>query len=131
VSRSKARRGELRIPAPIGYVWHREIGLGLDSNHRVQEVTRRIFQGFRKLGSARQVHLALKVEGVHFPRPSDGKRMTAFDWTSIGYCNVISLLKNRFYAGAYAYSKSVNRTAIVDGRGPTDTIVLSRTARSC
>jgi hypothetical protein len=115
-ARSKARRGELRIPVPIGYVWHREIGLGLDPDHRVQEVTRRIFQGFRELGSARQVHLALKVEGVHFPRPSDGKRMTAFDWTPIRYRNVISLLKNPFYAGAYAYGKSVNRTEIVDGR---------------
>ena len=115
-ARSKARRGELRIPVPIGYVWHREIGLGLDPDHRVQEVTRRIFQGFRELGSARQVHLALKVEGVHFPRPSDGKRMTAFDWTPIRYRNVISLLKNPFYAGAYAYGKTVNRTEIVDGR---------------
>ena len=115
-ARSKARRGELRIPVPIGYVWHREIGLGLDPDHRVQEVTRRIFQGFRELGSAGQVHLALKVEGVHFPRPSDGKRMTAFDWTPIRYRNVISLLKNRFYAGEYAYGKTVNRTEIVDGR---------------
>ena len=115
-ARSKARRGELRIPVPIGYVWHREIGLGLDPDHRVQEVTRGIFQRFRELGSARQVHLALKVEEVHFPRPSDGKRMTAFDWTPIRYRNVISVLKNPFYAGAYAYGKSVNRTEIVDGR---------------
>jgi DNA invertase Pin-like site-specific DNA recombinase len=51
-ARSKARRGELRIPVPIGYVWHRAIGLGLDPDRRVQEVTRRIFQGFRELGSA-------------------------------------------------------------------------------
>jgi len=115
-ARSKARRGELRIPVPIGYVWHREIGLGLDPDHRVQEVTRGIFQRFRELGSARQVHLALKAEGVHFPRPSDGKRMTAFDWSPIRYRNVISLLKNPFHAGAYAYGKSVNRTEIVDGR---------------
>lgn len=114
--RSKARRGELRIPVPIGYVWHREIGLGLDPDRRVQEVTRGIFQRFRELGSARQVHLALKADGVHFPRPSDGKRMTAFDWMPIRYRNVISLLKNPFHAGAYAYGKSVNRTEIVDGR---------------
>src|SRR6201995_1517385 len=60
-ARSKARRGELRIPVPIGYVWHREIGLGLDPDRRVQEVTRGVFQRFRELGSARQVHLALKV----------------------------------------------------------------------
>jgi DNA invertase Pin-like site-specific DNA recombinase len=29
-ARAKARRGELRISVPIGYVWHREIGLGFD-----------------------------------------------------------------------------------------------------
>jgi hypothetical protein len=115
-ARSKARRGELRIPVPVGYVWHREIGLGLDPDCRVPEVIRGIFQRFRELGSARQVHLALKAEQVHFPRPSDGKRMTAFDWTPIRYRNVISVLKNPFYAGAYAYGKSVNRTQIVDGR---------------
>src|ERR1700755_3695387 len=53
-ARSKARRGELRIAVPIGYIWHREIGLGLDPDCRVQEVTRQIFQRFRELGSARQ-----------------------------------------------------------------------------
>jgi DNA invertase Pin-like site-specific DNA recombinase len=115
-ARSKARRGELGIPVPIGYVWHREIGLGLDPDRRVQAVTRGIFQRFRELGSARQVHLALKAEAVHFPRPSDGKRMTAFDWTPIRYRNVISVLKTPFHAGAYAYGTSVNRTQIVDGR---------------
>jgi DNA invertase Pin-like site-specific DNA recombinase len=115
-ARSKARRGELRIPVPIGYIWHREIGLGFDPDRRVQGVTRGIFQRFRELGSARQVHLALKAEQMHFPRPSDGKRMTTFDWTPIRYRNVISVLKNPFYAGVYAYGKTVNRTQIVDGR---------------
>src|ERR1700681_1675569 len=80
-ARSKARRGELRIPPPIGYTWDRDVGLGLDPDRRLQEVIRLVFQKFRELGSARQVHLALKVEQLHFPRPSDGKRMTTFDWT--------------------------------------------------
>lgn len=30
-ARSKARRGELRISVPIGYIWHREVGLGFDA----------------------------------------------------------------------------------------------------
>ena len=119
-ARSKARRGELRISVPIGYVWHREIGLGLDPDLRVQEATRGIFSRFRQLGSARQVHLSLRAEQVHFPRPSDGKRMTSFDWTPIRYRNVISVLKNPFYAGAYAYGKSENRTADRRWPGPQD-----------
>ena len=42
--------------------------------------------------------------------------MTSFEWAPIRYRNVIAVLKNPFYAGAYAYGKSENRTAIVDGR---------------
>src|SRR6202167_2192397 len=115
-TRAKARRGELRISGPIGYISHREIGLGFDPDIRVQEAARSIFNRFRQLGSARQVHLSLKAEGVHFPRPSDGKRMISFEWAPIRYRNVISALKNPFYAGAYAYGKSENRTEIIEGR---------------
>lgn len=115
-ARAKARRGELRISVPIGYVWHRDVGLGFDPDIRLQQVIRLVFERFRQLGSARQTHLSLATEGVAFPRPSDGKRLTSFDWTPIRYRNVIGLLKNPFYAGAYAYGKSEKRIAIVDGR---------------
>ena len=115
-ARAKARRGELRISVPIGYVWHREIGLGFDPDLRLQEAIRLIFARFRKLGSARQVLLSMAAEQVHFPRPSDGKKLVSFDWTPIRYRNVISVLKNPFYAGVYVYGKSEKRTAIVDGR---------------
>jgi DNA invertase Pin-like site-specific DNA recombinase len=72
-ARAKARRGELRISVPIGYIWHREIGLGFDPDQRIQEVVRLIFARFRQLGSARQVLLSMLAEGIHFPRPSDGR----------------------------------------------------------
>ena len=115
-ARAKARRGELRISVPVGYLWHREIGLGFDPDLRLQEVIRLIFARFRELGSARQVLLSLRADGVHFPRPSDGKKLVTFEWTPIRYRNVITVLKNPFYAGAYAYGKSEKRTEIVDGR---------------
>jgi excisionase family DNA binding protein len=115
-ARAKARRGELRISVPIGYIWHREIGLGFDPDLRIQEVVRLIFARFRQLGSARQVFLSRIAEQVHFPRPSDGKKLVAFEWTPIRYRNVISVLKNPFYAGVYAYGKGEKRTEIVDGR---------------
>src|SRR4030088_821819 len=82
-ARSKARRGELRISVPIGYIWHREIGLGFDPDLRAQEAVRPIFSRFRQFGSARQAHLSLTAEEVHFPRPSDGKRMVSFEWAPI------------------------------------------------
>jgi hypothetical protein len=91
--RAKARRGELRISVPIGYVWHRELGLDFDPDQRLQEVIRLIFARFREIGSARQVFLALRAAQIHFPRPSDGRTLVSFDWTLIRYRNVISVLK--------------------------------------
>jgi excisionase family DNA binding protein len=115
-ARAKAHRGELRISVPIGYVWHREIGLGLDPDLRLQEAIRLIFARFRELGSARQVLQSLQADQFHFPRPSDGKKLIAFDWTPIRYRSIIAVLKNPFYAGVYAYGKSEKHTQIVDGR---------------
>src|SRR4051794_17039396 len=115
-ARAKARRGELRISVPIGYVWHRDLGLGFDPDLRIQEAIRQIFQRFQQLGSARSVHLAMAADQVHFPRPSDGQKLVTFDWAPIRYRNVISVLKNPFYAGAYAYGKSEKRIEIVEGR---------------
>jgi DNA invertase Pin-like site-specific DNA recombinase len=115
-ARSKAHRGELRLSVPFGYIWHREAGLGFDPDIRLQEVIRLIFARFRELGSARQVLLSMKAEQIHFPRPADEGRMTNFVWQPIRYRNVISVLKNPFYAGAYVYGKSEKRTSIVEGR---------------
>ncbi|MGC8520119.1 MAG: recombinase family protein [Steroidobacteraceae bacterium] len=115
-AQAKARRGELRINVPVGYVWHRESGPTFDPDVRLQEAIRLIFARFRQLGSARQVLLSLTAEKMHFPRPSDGKKLTRFEWTPLRYRNVISLLKNPFYAGAYVYGKSQKRSTVVDGR---------------
>ena len=115
-ARSKAERGELRISVPVGYLWHREHGLGFDPDLRLQQTIRLIFERFRQLGSARQTLLSLAADGVSFPRPSDGRRMTSFEWTPIRYRNVISILKNPFYAGAYVYGKSEKRVVMVEGR---------------
>src|SRR5438046_9551142 len=58
-ARAKARRGELRISVPIGYIWHPEMGLGLDPDRRIQEAVRLIFARFPQLGSAQPVFLSM------------------------------------------------------------------------
>jgi len=115
-AKAKAARGELRYTPPIGYIWDRDAGVLFDPDRRIQEVIRQIFSRFRDLGSARQVLLSMADESVHFPRPSDGVRLTSFEWRPIRYRNVISVLKNMFYAGVYAYGKTGRKTEIRDGR---------------
>jgi len=115
-ARAKARRGELRHTPPIGYLWDRDAGIMFDPDQRIQEVIRSIFTRFVELGSARQVLLSMADQGIHFPRPSDGVRLTSFEWRPIRYRNVIGILKNTFYAGVYAYGKTGRKTEIRNGR---------------
>ncbi len=111
----KAKRGELRIGVPVGYVWSRDTGLAMDPDRRVQESVRAIFRLFERLGSGHQVLMHMRAKGLKFPRPSDGKSLDKMSFGTPVYRNVISVLTNPFYAGAYAYGKSRVQTQIVDG----------------
>lgn len=113
---AKARRGELRICVPIGYVWSKESGLCIDPDQRVQAAVHGVFRAFARLGSARQVQLHLRKEGLLFPCPNDPKRPGAMSWRVPSYGTLIAILRNPFFAGAYAYGKSGQRTRIIDGK---------------
>lgn len=109
---AKARRGELRIGVPVGYVWSRDEGLMMDPDRRIQDVIRTIFRLFERLGSATQVLLYMRREGLLFPRP-DSKSTSQLVWRAPVYRNIIAILQNPFYAGAYAYGKSKVQTELV------------------
>jgi DNA invertase Pin-like site-specific DNA recombinase len=113
---AKAQRGELRVQVPIGYVWSRETGLMMDPDRRVQEAIRTIFRLFERLGSARRVFFHLLREKISVPRSADGRTLRRLEWRAPVYRSVNAVLRNPFYAGAYAYGKSRVETSVVDGR---------------
>src|ERR671937_1389104 len=66
--RNKAQRGELRRGLPIGLVSGEEDGeVLLPPDEAVRGAIATIFERFAELGSARQVWLWLRHEGVQFP----------------------------------------------------------------
>jgi DNA invertase Pin-like site-specific DNA recombinase len=114
---AKAQRGEYRITVPVGYLWTRETGLEMDPDRRVQDAIRTVFRLFDRFESARQAFLHMVREGLCFPRPAAEKRHgPPWQWLAPVYRNIIAVLQNPFYAGAYAYGKSTHRTTLVDGR---------------
>ena len=85
---AKARRGELRIGVPVGYVWSRDDGLMMDPDRRIQDAIRTVFCLFERLGSATQVLLHMRREGLLFPRPAEAKSTSPLSWQRPVYRNV-------------------------------------------
>src|SRR5215218_5969174 len=94
--RNKAARGELRRGLPVGLVWGEEDGeIVLDPDEAVRAAIAVIFERFGELGSARQVWLWLRREGVRFPLRRFGSGEV--EWVTPSYHQVHSVLTNPVY----------------------------------
>lgn len=113
--RNKAARGELRRGLPVGLIWGDQDGeILLHPDEAIRGAITVIFKRFAQLGSARQVWLWLRGEGLRFPlqRFPGGE----VQWVAPTYHQVHSVLTNPVYAGAYAYGKT-RRERYVDEHG--------------
>ncbi len=65
---NKARRGELEIRLPIGFVYDSEGRVRLDPDARIQESIRELFRTFGRTGSASATVKTFREQGWQFPR---------------------------------------------------------------
>ncbi|MBN1859649.1 recombinase family protein, partial [Candidatus Bipolaricaulota bacterium] len=113
--REKARRGELIVTAPVGYVKTADCRLEMDADTRVQEAIRLIFRKTLELGAARQVLLWMIEHSIDVPVRHYGPLGSEVVWRRPTYHNIISILENPAYAGIYAYGKSEAVVALEGG----------------
>jgi DNA invertase Pin-like site-specific DNA recombinase len=101
--REKARRGELIVAAPAGYIRTEDQRMEKDPDGRVQEAVQLVLAKFLELGTARQVLLWLLEHGLQLPVVNARGEV---HWTRPAYSTVHQILSNPVYAGAYAYGKT-------------------------
>ena len=103
--RNKAARGELRRGLPVGFVWGDEDGEVLfHPDEAVTGAIRTVFDRFAELGSARQVWLWFRSQGLSFPSQSNS--LADIRWVTPTYTAIHGVLTNPVYAGAYVYGKT-------------------------
>jgi len=102
----KAKRGELIVVAPAGYVNTEDHGLVKDPDARVQETLRRVFAKFLEFGSARQTALWFNDQGLELPRKNRGPSGWETVWRRATYQATREILGNPVYAGAYAFGRT-------------------------
>ena len=107
---SKARRGELESPIPVGLV-HTELGrVVLDPNARVRETLEYFFETFRRVGSALGVVKVFRREDALMPRHiRQGPHRGEIAWLPLTHSRAVQILHNPRYAGAFFFGRSRQR----------------------
>jgi DNA invertase Pin-like site-specific DNA recombinase len=114
--RAKATRGELQFVLPIGFCWTPAGKVELDPDRRVQEAIRLVYRKFDALGSVRQALLWFRRNQVEVPTRTHGDPRRSVAWRLPIYNALHAIVTNPFYAGAYAFGKTEDRTHVIDGR---------------
>jgi DNA invertase Pin-like site-specific DNA recombinase len=103
---SKARRGELITPLPVGLAYDAAGHVTLDPDTAVQGALRRLFTTFEATGSASACVKAFNAAQLTFPwRHRAGPRKGELDWKPLQHHIVLRVLHNPRYAGAFTFGR--------------------------
>ena len=121
---SKARRGELIQPLPVGLVYTPAGKVVLDPDTGVQQAVAHLFATFTATGSALATVKAFKSQNLRFPRRlNSGDRKGELVWGPLEHSGVLRVLHNPRYAGAFFYGRHTHRPA---PGGKTTIVTLPR-----
>ncbi|MHC4066746.1 MAG: recombinase family protein, partial [Planctomycetota bacterium] len=105
--RNKARRGELRIPLPVGLVYDQQGKVMLDPDKQVQQTVHTFFQAYQREGSALAVVKYFDKNGLLLPRRlRGGANKGQLVWGPLGHTRAVQVLRNPRYAGAFAFGRT-------------------------
>jgi DNA invertase Pin-like site-specific DNA recombinase len=102
--RHKAARGELKQGLPVGLDYDQDDRVIITPDEAAAEAIATVYRRFGELGSARQVLLSLREDGLLLPRRPNGSRRIT--WAPASYPAVHDLLTNPAYAGAFCFGRT-------------------------
>jgi len=114
--RSKARRGELRTPLPVGFVYDSDGHVVLDPDQQVQQALHTFFQVYHRTGSATAAVKHFRRQRLLFPsRQRCGLTKGQLHWGPLVHSQALGILHKPRYAGVFTFGRSrVYKTT--DGR---------------
>jgi DNA invertase Pin-like site-specific DNA recombinase len=109
--RAAARRGELRVPLPVGLIYDDEGNVVIDPDEEVAAAISDVFAAFTATGSAYGV--AGVFAGRRFPRRAYGGVWAGqLRWGRLTHARAAGILRNPAYAGAYVFGRRRSRQVV-------------------
>lgn len=109
----KAKKGKLRLPIPIGYVYDSAGEMMLDPDEEIQKVVRLIFEVFDECGKTSAVLKYFIENNLRFPKRDGGGHNGAVSWGQLSKHRLLYILHNANYAGAYAFGQTKSIESMV------------------
>jgi DNA invertase Pin-like site-specific DNA recombinase len=104
---TKAQRGELAVPLPVGYVRRPGGEVVFDPDEQVRAVVRLVFDLFDQMGTVNGVLRYLADNGIQVGvRIRQGSDRGELSWRRPSRVGVQNMLRNPAYAGVYVYGRS-------------------------
>ncbi len=109
---NKARKGDLRLPLPVG-LCHDEMGrIVMDPDEEVRGAVQLVFKLFREKGTAYGVVQHFSKSALSFPKRAQGAWSGKLTWTRLTHMRVLTVLKNPAYAGIYVFGRHQNVNSV-------------------
>ena len=119
---NKAKRGELKINIPVGYVYDDFNQIAKDPDENVRAVIQLIFDTYARLHSCQATLKELSQKDILFPKKDrTGYNRNTLQWRELTHMQILHMIHNPIYAGTYQfglrkYQKTLNgyRTVMQD-----------------
>jgi DNA invertase Pin-like site-specific DNA recombinase len=101
---NKARRGELKIPVPVGYIYDELNQIIKDPDENVQAVVQLVFDTYARLHSCQAALKELRGKNILFPKKDrTGYNRNTLQWRDLTHVHILRMIHNPIYAGTYRF----------------------------
>jgi DNA invertase Pin-like site-specific DNA recombinase len=112
----KAKRGCAMWEVPVGLVRGEDDRVEKSPDRQIQQAVASVFQKFRELASARQTMLYFRDAQIVLPEAVPGTSGKEVTWRLPTESRIRQILRNPYYAGAFAFGRTVSQTIVAEGR---------------
>jgi DNA invertase Pin-like site-specific DNA recombinase len=114
---NKAKRGELKMRLPVGFIYDDSGRTVIDPDQQVKEAIEHLFSTFKRTGSAYAVVKHFRENGLKFPaRVRSGPHAGEIVWKPLYHYKVLRVLHNPRYTGTFVFGQTKTMRNPIDGK---------------